>query len=271
MLVKVNTSLSKSSQDLFDSLKGELGDQYTLEINAGNNLENIDWKYWLKRASKQDCVHAHYYDHKLDESFPLNILLYKDKTKEATKVHVSKQGQQRALFLDRDGIINHDNGYVFKWGDFKVYPKIIDLIKLAKESDLKVVIVTNQSGIARNYYTIEDLIELHLKMNQWLEENNAAVDGIYYCPFHPKGEVSQFKRKSMLRKPSPGMLLMANQELRIDLENSIMIGDKDSDHINELEMRTFFIQGNYELSDKDSTFSNLTDLIEYIKSQNIFK
>lgn len=270
MLIEVNASLSESSRNFFNSLKGELDDQYTLAIEAENSFDDIDWKYWLKRASKHDCVHAHYYDHKLDESLPLNIILYKDKSKEASKLHVSKLGKQRALFLDRDGIINHDNGYVFKWDDFKIYPDIVVLIQLAKESGLKVIIVTNQSGIARNYYTIEDLTELHLKMNQWLDENNATVDGIYYCPFHPKGEVTQFKRTSMLRKPFPGMFLMANAEMGIDLENSIMIGDKNSDRIDELEMRTLFIQGNYELSDKDSTFSNLKELTEYIKSQNIF-
>ncbi|MCP4912953.1 MAG: HAD family hydrolase [Oligoflexia bacterium] len=272
MLIKSNISLSESSQSFFDSLKGELGDEYTLEINTDNNLDDLDWKYWLKRAAKHDNVQAAFYDFKLDESHPLNISLYKSNKSndEAINLHISKKGKHRALFLDRDGIINEDNGYVYKWDDFKVYPDVVELIQLAKNHQLKVIIVTNQSGIARNYYTIEDLNELHLKMNQWLEENNASVDGIFYCPFHPEGEVSQFKRTSMLRKPFPGMFLMANAQLDIDLENSIMVGDKNSDRINELEMMTFFIQGNYELSDKEATFSNLSELTEHIKSQNIF-
>lgn len=88
LLIEVNASLSESSCNFFNSLKGEFDDQYTLAIEVENSFDDIDWKYWLKRAFKYDCVYVYYYDYKLDEFFLLNIFFYKDKGKEVTKLYV---------------------------------------------------------------------------------------------------------------------------------------------------------------------------------------
>ena len=134
-----------------------------------------------------------------------------------------------ALFLDRDGVINRDKGYVFRIEDFEWIDGAVDCIRHFRELGWLVFVVTNQSGIARNYYTLEDMMRLHEWMRGELSRRSADVDDIYYCPYHDAGENEAFRKDSFDRKPNPGMILRAMEDHPVDRRRSFLIGDKASD------------------------------------------
>lgn len=136
---------------------------------------------------------------------------------------------KRAVFLDRDGTINEDPGYLSKTEDFVFLPQGIEGLKILQELGYALVVVTNQSGIARGYFTLDDLEKVHDHMTKGLEEQGVKLDGIYYCPHHPEKGLPQYVEKCLCRKPGWALLERAAQELDLDLANSYMIGDKLSD------------------------------------------
>lgn len=137
--------------------------------------------------------------------------------------------KQPALFLDRDGVINVDHGYVHRPADFQFMPGIFELVRTAKELDYLVVVVTNQAGIGRGYYSESQFHELTQWMRARFAEQGAEIDAVYFCPYHPEHGVGEYKRESEFRKPNPGMLLQAAQEWSIDLGSSLLVGDKMGD------------------------------------------
>lgn len=132
---------------------------------------------------------------------------------------------KRAVFIDRDGTINEEKEYLYRPDDFVCIPGAPQAIRLLNEAGFLVVVVTNQSGVARGYYTEEDVHLLHRHIASYLEQFGARVDAWYYCPHHPSGRGS-YALPCRCRKPLPGMLLEAADRFGIDLESSIMIGDK---------------------------------------------
>jgi len=128
----------------------------------------------------------------------------------------------KALFLDRDGVINEDYGYVYKKEDFKFKNGIFELLKLFK--DYKIFIVTNQSGIARGYYSENDFHKLMDWVKEEFKQKGIEIVDINFCPHHP-----DITGSCECRKPNPGMILDLAKKYNIDLEKSIMIGDKKSD------------------------------------------
>ena len=134
-----------------------------------------------------------------------------------------------ALFLDRDGVINADKGYVSRIEDFEWMPGAADAIAAFNARNWFVFVVTNQSGIARGYYTEEDMQALHNWMLNELHLSGAKIDQIYYCPFHAEGEIDRYRKDSFDRKPKPGMLLQAMADYPVKREASFLIGDKDAD------------------------------------------
>jgi histidinol-phosphate phosphatase family protein len=128
----------------------------------------------------------------------------------------------KAVFLDRDGTIARDVPYCSRPEDFELLPGAAEGIKLLNEHGFKVVIVTNQSGIARGYFTEKMLAEIHDKMITQLAEHGAHVDAIYYCPHHPDSNCD-------CRKPKPKMVLQAARDLDIDLSQSYVVGDSEMD------------------------------------------
>ena len=134
-----------------------------------------------------------------------------------------------ALFLDRDGVINEEVGYLFRTEDVRWVDGIFDLVRTARRCGYRVVVVTNQSGIARELYTTEQFLELMDWMRAAFERQGGVLDAVYYCPFHPAHGVGEWKREHPDRKPGPGMLLRAERELGVDLSRSILIGDRCSD------------------------------------------
>ena len=134
---------------------------------------------------------------------------------------------KRAVFLDRDGTINEESGYLFRIEDCRFIPGAIEALTQLNRAGFLVVIVTNQSGIARGYYTEEDLKQLHLYMESEIALAGGRVDGWYYCPHHP--DYTSDPTACDCRKPLPGMLQIAADDLGIDLGSSWMIGDKIAD------------------------------------------
>lgn len=128
----------------------------------------------------------------------------------------------RAVFLDRDGTMNKDVPYCRRPEDLELFPNTARAIRLLNEHGYKVIVITNQSGVARGYFTEGMLDLIHQKMLKQLAEKAAHIDGIYYCPHHPDDNCE-------CRKPKPKMVLQAVQEHDIDLKRSFMVGDKPHD------------------------------------------
>jgi D-glycero-D-manno-heptose 1,7-bisphosphate phosphatase len=131
---------------------------------------------------------------------------------------------QPALFLDRDGVVNVEKHYLHKIRDFEFIDGIFELCKRYQQLGYKIIVVTNQSGIARGYYSEEDFERLTVWMRGAFKERGIVLDGVYYCPHHPEvsGECS-------CRKPEPGMLTAAAKEHDIDLARSLLVGDSERD------------------------------------------
>lgn len=136
---------------------------------------------------------------------------------------------RRAAFLDRDGVINVDFGYTHRPEDLAFTPTAIEAIRLLNEAGYWVVVVTNQSGVARGLYGVSDIDRFHARMQDVLAQRGARIDAFYYCPYHPEGSVAEYASDHEDRKPRPGMLLRAMRDLPIEREGSFMIGDKPSD------------------------------------------
>lgn len=135
---------------------------------------------------------------------------------------------RRAVFLDRDGTINIEKEYLYRIADFQFVPGAVDAVRMLNESGYFVVVVTNQSGVARGYYTEEDVENLHRHVGRELAKSGAWIDAWLYCPHHPDGRGS-YSLPCNCRKPLPGMLKEAARRYDINLDASIMIGDKLAD------------------------------------------
>ena len=136
-----------------------------------------------------------------------------------------------AAFLDRDGVINVDSGYVGRWEDFEYLPEAIEGLKQLQSAGFKLFVVTNQSGIARGFYTEDDFLALTKAMTADLSARGVTLAAVYYCPYLEDADLESYRVTSDLRKPEPGMLLKAAQDHDIDLAQSIMVGDKVSDMV----------------------------------------
>jgi len=130
----------------------------------------------------------------------------------------------KALFLDRDGVINEEINYLHRVDDFTFIEEIFDICHFYKEHGFIIIVITNQAGIAKGYYTEEDFELLTDWMIQEFLKRGITIDKVYHCPHHP-----DFTGKCDCRKPNPGMILAAREEFDIDLSHSILIGDKLSD------------------------------------------
>ena len=141
--------------------------------------------------------------------------------------------KQKAIFLDRDGTINKYVGFLRKEEEFELLPGVAEAIKIINKSGYLAIVVTNQPVIARGEVTFEGLETIHNKMETLLGKKGAYLDGIYFCPHHPhsgyEGEVKELKIECECRKPKPGMLLKAAEDLNIDLSQSYVVGDGEND------------------------------------------
>jgi D-glycero-D-manno-heptose 1,7-bisphosphate phosphatase len=135
-----------------------------------------------------------------------------------------------ALFLDRDGVLNEDHGYVWRWEDFRWIPGARATVAAFNRAGWLVIVVTNQSGVGRGFYTEEAMHALHARMAADLAQAGGHIDAFYHAPQHPEAAVETYRHPDPpLRKPNPGMILQALAEWPIDREASLLIGDKPSD------------------------------------------
>lgn len=134
-----------------------------------------------------------------------------------------------AIFLDRDGTLNVDHGYVHEIDQFQFIDGVIDACRELKNMGYALVVVTNQSGIARGLFSEDQFMQLTEWMDWSMADRGVELDGIYYCPHHPVDGVGEYLQQCDCRKPLPGMLLSARDHLHIDMANSYMVGDKAED------------------------------------------
>ena len=136
---------------------------------------------------------------------------------------------ERAAFLDRDGTIIKHVDYVYDCSQVKFIPRASEAIKLLNDNGFKVIIITNQPGVAKGYFTEETVKEINEHIQKSLVKEGAHIDKFYYCPHHAEGTIAEYAKECDCRKPKPGMIEKAVRELGIDLKGSFVIGDRAID------------------------------------------
>lgn len=134
-----------------------------------------------------------------------------------------------AIFMDRDGTVNEEMGYINHISRFKMLPGSEEAVRLVNQSGLKAVVITNQSGVGRGYFPDGLVEKVHETLEKTLSQYGAHLDGIYYCPHHPVAAKGEYKKDCDCRKPKIGLIKKAAEELDIDLSRSYMIGDRYND------------------------------------------
>jgi D-glycero-D-manno-heptose 1,7-bisphosphate phosphatase len=169
-----------------------------------------------------------------------------------------------ALFLDRDGVINHEIGYLHRCEDVRWVDGIFALCRAAVELGYRLVIVTNQAGIARGLYTTQDFEQLMSWMGAEFRAEGVQLAAVYHCPFHPEHGLGEWRRDHVDRKPSPGMLLRAQRELGVDLSRSLLVGDRCSDiaAANAAGVRQAFLLSGTEKTPCAGPYTPVQSLVE---------
>lgn len=137
-----------------------------------------------------------------------------------------------AVFLDRDGTLNEEVGYLSRPEDLALIPGAGAAVRRINQAGMAAVVISNQSGVARGYFDEVTLGSIHQRLREELEKVGASLDGIYYCPHHPEGVVEEYRKECGCRKPEIGMIRKAVQELAVELSNSYMVGD----HIKDIRL-----------------------------------
>ena len=177
---------------------------------------------------------------------------------------MSSQGPARALFLDRDGVVNEEVGYLVHARDVRFVHGVFSLCRTAQQLGYRLVVVTNQSGIARGYYTEEQYQELTRWMHGRLEREGVHLDAIYHAPEHPDYPATSSGRGPDWRKPGPGMLLEAQRILGLDMAASVFVGDKCTDVMagNAAGVGKMFLLLGTETQDCDGSFQSVRELAD---------
>lgn len=155
--------------------------------------------------------------------------------------------KKRAVFIDRDGTLIRNRGYICTFSEVEMFSFTAEAVRMINRMGFLAVVITNQSSVARGICTLKQVEKLHQDLNFYLKRNNGCLDAFYFCPFHEKGKVTAYRRKSPDRKPEPGMLLRAARDLHISLGDSYMIGDhlKDIQAGNAAGCRTILVRTGY--------------------------
>ena len=136
---------------------------------------------------------------------------------------------KRAVFIDRDGTLNEEVGYINHVSRLMLLPRAAEAVRKLNEAGVPAVVISNQAGVARGYFPEERVIEVNDRLKELLSEQGARLDGLYYCPHHPDGVESPYRRDCDCRKPKTGMIDLAARELDLDVAGSYMVGDRFGD------------------------------------------
>lgn len=168
--------------------------------------------------------------------------------------------KNKAIFLDRDGTINVEKHYLYKIDDFEFLPGVIEALRMLQEAGYLLIVVTNQSGIARGYYSEEDFEVLNSWMIEYLKEQGIVITKVYYCPHLPEAKVMKYRKRCSCRKPLLGMYERAIEEYDIDISKSWVIGDK----IRDCSICTKYACRGFLISDNEKS-----DIVNQVKSHEI--
>ena len=174
--------------------------------------------------------------------------------------------KRRAVFLDRDGTIIREVGYVDEPSKVELLPRSAGAIRSLNQAGFQVVVVTNQSGVARGYFNEEMVSKVHQRLMELLQKEGAHLDRIYYCPHHPEEGNSPYRKDCSCRKPKPGMLLEASRELNLDLSRSFMVSDKYSDlqMAHQLEVKGILVLTGYGEGELSQVFQRGNPPPDYV-------
>ncbi|MBW1805358.1 MAG: HAD family hydrolase [Deltaproteobacteria bacterium] len=158
-----------------------------------------------------------------------------------------------AVFMDRDGTINEQMGYINHLSRFVILPGVAEAIRLLNENDFLAIIVSNQSGVARGYFPIELVHEIHATLNRVLKEKDAVIDGIYFCPHYPRGDLAEYCHECDCRKPKTGLIDQACESFDIDISSSYMVGDRytDMELARRSNLKGVLVETGYGLGDME--------------------
>ena len=157
-----------------------------------------------------------------------------------------------AVFLDRDGTINYDYGYVHKFSDFKFRPHVIEGLKYLSRKKYLIFVVTNQAGVGKGKFKLSDLLLLHKKLRKFLKRKKIIINEIEYCPYHPNAKIKKYKKKTNFRKPGNLMIKKILKKWDINIKESFMLGDKKSDKIAADKSKLYYqhVRSNFYLQVK---------------------
>lgn len=178
--------------------------------------------------------------------------------------------QKKAVFLDRDGVINEERGYVWLRNDLVLLPGVEEALRQIRNAGYLTIVITNQSGIAKGLYTKQDVKDLHCHLEQDLKAQGAHIDAFYFCPHHPEGKVAEYSVQCDCRKPGNGLVLQAANDWDIDLKSSYFIGDSERDIIagKKSGCTTFGVQTGHgfthTVSQPDYLVKNLSEAVRAI-------
>jgi D-glycero-D-manno-heptose 1,7-bisphosphate phosphatase len=163
--------------------------------------------------------------------------------------------KQKALFIDRDGIINEDTGYPHKPEHIKFLPEIFDICRSAQQKGYLLIVITNQAGVAKGKFPESDVRTLNAWMKDQFKSRGIDIAAFYYCPHHKDGVVPEYARECNCRKPKPGMVEQALRDFSIDIPGSLVIGDKASDRIEFPGLKSIIVKSKY--TDKEYDVDSL--------------
>lgn len=225
----------------------------TFDFN-NNKLYTIDDNYKITKDNIQNPLSGYsisnliVYDNKVfeyNESFNLVIdEAFNNGNLYGIPLYIPDANKKvnKALFLDRDGVLMEDMGYIGEVERVKIKKEFTDIVKYANEKNYITIVTTNQAGVSYNYYTNDDVKNVHNYLYEEYKKHDAIIDDFYYCPYHIKGNVEEYKLLSVLRKPEAAMHLSACKKYNIDLTSSFMIGDRDSDIVKIPFLKTLLIK-----------------------------
>jgi len=148
--------------------------------------------------------------------------------------------KKKAVFLDRDGTINYDYKYVHKFSNFRFRHNVVKGLKYLYKNKYLIFVVTNQAGIAKGKFKVSDLEILHKKLLSYLKKRKVIISAIEFCPFHPKGIIKKYKKKSSYRKPGNMMIKKIVKEWNVDIKKSFMLGDNKKDELAAKKTKLYF-------------------------------